>query len=116
MARNSSNDNIQTVTSSTFSSLVLEGQGPIVVEFMSYGCAHCRTIEPVLQQVAERVKSKEKIFRVNVAVEPELAERYEIQGTPTLMMFLDGNGVGRVEGPDPQVSSILTAVSQPYES
>jgi thioredoxin 1 len=116
MTRSNSNDSIQTVTSSTFSPLVLEGQGPIVVEFMSYGCAHCRTIEPVLQQVAEMVKPKEKFFRVNVAVEPELAERYDIQGTPTLMMFLDGNGVGRIEGPSPQVSSVLADVSQPYES
>jgi thiol-disulfide isomerase/thioredoxin len=60
-------DEIGTVTGSTFSPLVLEGEGPIVVEFMSYGCAHCRAIEPVLQQVAEMVKSKEKIFRVNIA-------------------------------------------------
>jgi len=56
-----SSGRIQTVTSSTFNPLVLEGEGPIVVEFMSYGCAHCRVLEPVLQQVAEMVKSKEKI-------------------------------------------------------
>ena len=100
----------------TFAKLVLEGEGPIAVEFMSYGCAHCQVIEPVLQQVAAMVKSNEKIFRVNIAVEPELAERYEIQGTPTLIMFLDGTEVGRVEGPRPAVSSLLTAVRQPYES
>ena len=83
---------------------------------MSYGCAHCQLIEPILQQVAEMVKSKENIFRVNVAVEPELADRYEIQGTPTLIIFLEGKEVGRVEGPSPVVSTLLTAISQPYES
>ncbi len=87
-----------------------------MVEFMSYGCAHCRAIEPVLQQVAELVKSKEKIFRVNIAVEHELAESYEIQGTPTLIMFLNGREVGRNEGPHPTVSSVLTVVTQPFES
>ena len=109
-------DWVRTITSSTFALLVLEGKGPIAVEFMSYGCAHCQTIEPVLQQVAEMVKQKENIFRVNVAVEPELADRYEIQGTPTLITFLDGKEVGRVEGPSPVVSSVLTAVRQPFES
>jgi len=109
-------DWVRTITSRTFALLVLEGKGPIAVEFMSYGCAHCQTIEPVLQQVAEMVKQKENIFRVNVAVEPELADRYEIQGTPTLIMFLDGKEVGRVEGPSPVVSSVLTAVRQPFES
>ena len=109
-------DWVQSTTSDTFAKLVLEGEGPIAVEFMSYGCAHCQLIEPVLQQVAAMVKSNEKIFRVNIAVEPELAERYEIQGTPTLIMFLDGSEVGRVEWPSPSVSTLLTAVRQPYES
>jgi thioredoxin 1 len=107
---------VQTVTASTFTRLVLEAEGPIAVEFMSYGCAHCRAIEPVLEQVAEMVKAQEKIFRVNIAVEQELAESYQIEGTPTLIMFLDRNEVGRVEGPSPTVSSVLAAVTQPFES
>ena len=111
-----SRDKIQTVTSGTFTRLVLEAEGPIAVEFMSYGCAHCRAIEPVLEQVAEMVKSEEKIFRVNIAVEQELAGSYQIQGTPTLVMFLNQNEVGRVEGPSPTVSSVLTAVTQPFQS
>ena len=111
-----SRDTIQTVTSSTFTRLVLEAEGPIVVEFMSYGCAHCRAIEPVLEQVAEMVKAQEKIFRVNIAVEQELAGSYQIQGTPTLVMFLNQKEVGRIEGPSPTVSSILAAVTQPFES
>ena len=114
--RPSSRDKIQTVTSSDFTQRVLEAEGPIVVEFMSYGCTHCRAIEPVLEQVAEMVKPQEKIFRVNIAVEQELADSYQIQGTPTLIMFLNQNEVGRVEGPSPTVSSVLTAVTQPFKS
>jgi thioredoxin 1 len=111
-----SRDKIQTVTSGTFTRLVLQAEGPIAVEFMSYGCAHCRAIEPVLEQVAEMVKAEEKIFRVNIAVEQELAGSYQIQGTPTLVMFLNQNEVGRVEGPSPTVSSVLAAVTQPFQS
>jgi thioredoxin 1 len=114
--RRGSNDGIGTVTGSMFSSLILEAEGPIVVEFMSYGCAHCRAIEPVLEKVAEMVKSKEKVFRVNTAVEEELADTYEILGTPTFIMFLNGKEVGRVEGPHPTIPSVLTAVTQPFES
>jgi len=109
-------DRIQTVTASTFDRLVLKGEGPIVVEFMSYGCAHCGVIEPDLQQVAEIVESTEKFFRVNIAVDRELSEQYEIQGTPTLIMFLNGAELGREEGPSPDVSNILAVVRQPYES
>ena len=109
-------DAIQTVTGSTFASLVLAGEGPIAVEFMSYGCAHCRALEPILQQVATRVAAKERIFRVNIAVEEGLAESYGINGTPTLIMFLNGREVRRVDGPHPTVESVLAAVTQPFES
>ena len=109
-------DGIRTVTRGTFDDLVLAGDGPAVVEFMSYGCAYCRVIEPVLQQVAELVKSEEPIFRVNVGVERELAESYEIRSTPTLVMFLGGREVGRVEGPNPTVPSVVAALEQAFGS
>jgi thioredoxin 1 len=73
-------------------------------------------MEPILQQVAEMVKSKEKIFRVNTADDQELTDRYAIQGTPTVVMFLNGKEVGRAEGPPPRLSSVLTAVTHPFES
>lgn len=109
-------DRIRTVTTGTFQQLILEGQGPIVVEFMSYGCAHCRILEPVLQQVAEVVKAREKIFRVNIAVEPDLASFYEILGTPTLLMFSNGVEVGRVDGLRPTLPNVLKTVTQPFEA
>ena len=116
MPTHRSSDRIHTATSGSFNSQVLHGKGPIAVEFMSYGCGHCRMIEPVLQQVAKLVESSEKMFRVNIGVEQELSERYEIQGTPTLIMFLDGSVVGRVEGPSPEVSSVLAEITQPFNS
>lgn len=110
-----SSGRMRMLTSASFDPLVLRGKGPIAVEFMSYGCAHCRAIEPILRRVAEMVKGKEKIFQVNIAVEQGLAESFDIQGTPTLVMFLDGQEAGRVEGAPPNVSSVLTAVTQPFE-
>ena len=116
MQRKESNDRIHTVTAGTFDRLVLKGEGPIVVEFMSYGCAHCGVMEPSLQQVEEIVESREKIYRVNIAVDRELADRYEVLGTPTFVMFLNRAVVGRDEGPSPDVANILALVRQPYES
>jgi len=116
MSHTDTSSGIQTVTGDTFSLVVLMGAGPIAVEFMSYGCSHCRAIEPALQQVAVILKSREKIVRVNTATEQGLAEQYQIRGTPTLVMFLDGTIVGRIEGPNPDVSSVLSAIRQPYEN
>jgi thioredoxin 1 len=107
-------DSIRTVTAASFTPLVLEGAGPIVVEFMTYGCGHCRTIEPVVQKVAQMLGTTETIFRVNIAVESELADSYRVASTPTFVMFLDGAEVGRAEGPQPTVPSVMRTMTQMF--
>jgi thioredoxin 1 len=108
-------DRIFTVTKDTFEKQVLEAEGPVVVEFMAYGCTHCRVMEPILQRVAEMVAPDETFVRVNVAAQPGLAASYQVQGTPTLIMFLNGRELARVEGPSPIVATVLSAVTQPFE-
>ncbi len=107
---------IKTATLETFNSLVIQGSGPMVVEFMTYGCAHCQTIEPILREVAESLGTKAKLFRVNIAVEDELSQNFQIEGTPTLVMFRDGKEVGRFEGPPPNVSGILSLISDTFRT
>jgi thioredoxin 1 len=107
-------ERIATVTATSFPDLVLSGRGPIVVEFMSYGCAHCRALEPVIQEVAATLASEETFYRVNTALDTDLATSYEIRGTPTLIFFRDATEIGRIEGPSPSVSNLLVAVTQPF--
>lgn len=112
--RSASRDGIPSLDAAGFEASVLQAHGPIAVEFMSYSCAQCGAMEPVLQQVAETLRSREPIFRVNVAVELDLASTYEIEGTPTLIMFSEGREVGRSEGPDPDAATVMEAVTAPF--
>ena len=116
LTQNNPADPIPTATGATFKTMVLQRAGPVAVEFMSYGCEHCGTIEPILQQVAEMVKDQMIFCKVNVANDPALGEEFDIRATPTLVMFLRGKPVGRVEGPRPSVSAVLTAVSHPFRT
>jgi thioredoxin-like negative regulator of GroEL len=107
-------DPIGTVKDATFAQLVLEGRGRIAVEFMSYGCGHCRQLEPVLREVATMLGDQVCCFRVNIALEHTLANDYQITGTPTIVMFSGGKEVGRVEGPEPSTATLLAAIRQPF--
>jgi thioredoxin 1 len=112
----SKSDRIRTATEASFTTLVLEGEGPIVVEFMSYGCAYCRALEPILQRVAEMVPPTQTIYRVNTALAADLMDSYQVTGTPTLLMFLNGTEVGRAAGPHPTVESLLEIFRSAFES
>jgi len=116
MTTKTAHDTIQTLNGQSFAQLVLGGQGPIAVEFMSYGCGYCRAIEPILQQVARLIEADETVFRVNIEVEPDLAAHYRIGGTPTFVTFLDGRELSRVEGPDPSEAAVMQAVTGPFTS
>jgi thioredoxin 1 len=107
---------IATITGNTFDALVSSGSGAVVVEFMSYGCAHCRTLEPILQQAAGELALSTQIFRVNVALDQALANRKDIQATPTLLMFLNGEEIGRIEGPHPTVANLITTITRAFAS
>jgi thioredoxin 1 len=107
-------ERIVTVSAASFPDLVLDGSGAIVVEFMSYGCAHCRVLEPVLQEVAAMLAAEASFFRVNVAHDAGLANSYGIRGTPTLVLFRDGVELARIEGPSPATASLLSAVMRPF--
>jgi thioredoxin 1 len=114
-ARPNPSEDIRTVTGATFQREVLERKGAIAVEFMSYGCAYCRELEPVLEEVAAALRTKEAVFRVNVGADPDLARAYAVEGTPTFVMFLNGNEVGRAAGPHPTATNVLSVLSEPFE-
>ncbi|MET3108583.1 thioredoxin 1 [Oxalobacteraceae bacterium GrIS 2.11] len=107
-------DRIQVIDGASFQSKVLQAEGRFAVEFMSYGCGFCRAIEPALQEVAQMVWPDEKIYRVDVTADPDLADTYQIGGTPTFIMFLNGAQLGRAEGPDPDLASVRDAVTGPF--
>jgi thioredoxin 1 len=107
-------DAIGAVTETSFSRLVLEAGGPIAVEFMSYDCGHCRRLAPELQEVATMLDGKIRFYRVDVALDEHLAQEYAIAATPTILMFSGGRELGRVEGPEPSVSALLSVVRRPF--
>ncbi len=67
-----------------------------------------------MQKAAELLKSREHVFRVNVAVDEDLAAGYNVQGTPTFIMFQDAHAVGRAVGPQPELASLVDAITKPF--
>ena len=105
---------LRAVTADTFDALVLQSKGPSVVEFMSSGCSHCQTLEPILQQVVRKAKGQVAFFQVNIDSGEDLTTRFAIEGTPTLVMFRGGKELARSAGPSPTVANILKIVTEPF--
>lgn len=76
-----------------FTTEVLESQLPVLIDFWAVWCGPCRMFAPVVNAIAKNYADKLKVVKVNTDNEPELAEKFEIEGIPTLVLMREGEFV-----------------------
>ncbi|NLW07476.1 MAG: thioredoxin [Clostridia bacterium] len=86
------------VDSGSFETEVISSPVPVVVDFWAAWCGPCRMMAPVLDQLASEYDGSVKFAKVNVDEHQDVAMSYNIMSIPTLVIFKDGQEVGRVVG------------------
>jgi thioredoxin 1 len=89
---------ITTLTDATFDEEVGASVPPVVVDFWAPWCGPCAMLEPVLEELAEEHAPTVRFARLNVDEEPGVAARFGVMSMPTLIVFRDGEPVGRLIG------------------
>ena len=59
-------------------------------------------LEPIIEEIAKDFEGKVKVGKLNVIENPETAGRYKIVGTPTIIIFKNGEPVERATGLRPK--------------
>ncbi len=74
----------------------------VLLDFWAPWCGPCRVIGPVLEEIAQEMAGQVAIGKINVDEHPAIAQRYQVQGIPTLILAKDGKIVDRVVGAAPK--------------
>jgi thioredoxin 1 len=85
-------------TMSDFENMVLQGNGPVLVDFYSDTCPPCIRLAPILAEVANDYSGKATVVKVNVRDLPEAFQQYRVNATPTVVFFQNGQEVERIRG------------------
>ena len=86
------------ITEENFKELVLDNTGLVIVDFWAVWCIPCLFMGRTLNKVANKLAGQVLIGKLNVDLNRKLAGQYNIRSIPCLIVFKDGQEVGRIIG------------------
>ncbi len=89
------------VTDAAFEQTVLQSKTPVVVDFWAPWCGPCRVVGPHLEKIAKEYAGKVIVAKVNTDENPEWAQRFGVQGIPTMLFVAGGKVVYQQVGAVP---------------
>jgi len=93
---------------STFSEL-LQSDRPVLVDFFAEWCGPCKLMAPILKEVKNAMGDDVTILKLDVDKNPHVADAFQVQGVPTLIIFFKGEIKWRQSGviPAAQLQQVL---------
>ena len=86
------------LSDSNFKKEVLEANLPVLVDFWAPWCGPCKTIAPLLEELAKDFDSRIKIGKLNVEESPKTASHYGVMSVPTLIFVKKGKIIEQLVG------------------
>jgi thioredoxin 1 len=90
------------VTDDAFEKTVLQSSVPVIVDFWAPWCGPCKMVAPILDKLAKENAGKMLVAKVNTDENPEWAQKYGVQGIPTMLFISNGKLVHRQVGALPE--------------
>jgi|TARA_B100001113_G_C21073848_1_gene606749 thioredoxin 1 len=90
------------ITDANFEEVVLKSDKPVLVDFWAAWCGPCRMVGPVIEEISDEYSEKAVVGKVDIDSNQEYAAKYGVRNIPTVLVFHNGEIVGRQVGVAPK--------------
>ena len=102
---------ITEVGDNNFDAEVLRSDLPVLVDFWAPWCGPCKSIAPIVEEIAGQFEGKLKVAKLNVDDYPATASRYGIRGIPNLIILKAGAVKEQIVGAVPK-AKLVSAIEK----
>jgi thioredoxin 1 len=87
--------NVLEINDLNFESEVLKSSVPFLLDFGAVWCGPCRALAPVVDKLADELKGKVRVGKLDIDDSPATTTKFGIRSVPTVLVFKDGKESGR---------------------
>ena len=77
---------------------IIKGEKLVLVDFHADWCAPCKIMSPVLKNIKSKLGKDLIILKINIDNNPAVAEKFQVKGVPTFILFRNGEIKWRQSG------------------
>jgi thioredoxin 1 len=90
------------INEENFEEKIIKANKPMLLEFGASWCKPCKSLEPLLLQLAEIWEGKVCLAKLDVDENPNLVMQYQVMSVPTTILFVDGEARQILRGLKPR--------------
>ncbi|MBT8356163.1 MAG: thioredoxin [Deltaproteobacteria bacterium] len=94
------------VSDHNFNDEIISSPVPVLLDCWAPWCGACKTVGPVLVQLAKEFGDQVKFGKLNVDQNPATSAKYNIMSIPTILAFKDGKLVNSLVGALPKAEIV----------